>query len=347
MANCCSNCGCNNGTCGCGCSYHVTITPGTSTEYSATNINLTGVGVYDSQSGTEFNFRGIASANSSLGVSLDNTNHTVLLTLDVDLLINDLPQATTTQRGVGETATNAEAIAKASTTVFLTPSNLAALGATSTFAGFVELATNAEAITGTSTTLALTPANLTAVIDTLNFQQTFTDDADRGSTVPDFIGQFGGQSDNGTAYVSTGLLAGNWELLFKDGNNTTVNNVSIQLGGSWAFSTLSTQSINFNTGIGTNYNSGSILNLVTGSELQFDAAAAPANSVVIIGGTPGGVASSLLTNFLSTTNVQNGWAVTNPSVSRTLDVAAATLGDVRAVLGTLINDLKAVLLPAT
>lgn len=72
--------------------------------------------------------------------------------------------ATTTVQGIVELATNAEAIAKASTTVVITPSNLAALGASTTFAGFVELATDAEAIAGVSTTVAITPANLTAAL---------------------------------------------------------------------------------------------------------------------------------------------------------------------------------------
>lgn len=39
-------------------------------------------------------------------------------------------------------------------------------------------------------------------------------------------------------------------------------------------------------------------------------------------------------------SLQTGYAVTNPSTSRTLDVSAATLAQVRAVLGTLIDDLK-------
>lgn len=74
--------------------------------------------------------------------------------------------ATTVVQGIVELATNAEAIAKASTTTVLTPSNLTALGATDTFAGLVELATDAEAIAGISTTVAITPANLTAALAT-------------------------------------------------------------------------------------------------------------------------------------------------------------------------------------
>lgn len=71
-------------------------------------------------------------------------------------------QATTTVMGIGETATNAEAVSKASTTVFLTPSNLATgnYQASATFEGLVELATQAEVTAGTDTTRAVTPATL-------------------------------------------------------------------------------------------------------------------------------------------------------------------------------------------
>lgn len=50
-------------------------------EKSATNINLSGIGVYDSELNDQFQFRGVASANSNIAVTLDNVNHVVLLTL--------------------------------------------------------------------------------------------------------------------------------------------------------------------------------------------------------------------------------------------------------------------------
>lgn len=73
-------------------------------------------------------------------------------------------QATTTTAGIGETATDAEAIAKSSTTTFLTPSNLATgnFQASTTFEGLIELATQAEVDAKTDTTRAVTPATLGA-----------------------------------------------------------------------------------------------------------------------------------------------------------------------------------------
>lgn len=73
--------------------------------------------------------------------------------------------ATTTNQGVVELATDAEAIAKADTARALTPDNLAALGGPDSFAGLLELATAAEVITGTDTARATTAAGVQAKID--------------------------------------------------------------------------------------------------------------------------------------------------------------------------------------
>lgn len=360
MANCCNNCGCNNGTCGC--NYHVTVEVGTGTEYSSTNINLTGVGVYDSQSGTEFNFRGIASANNSLGVSLDNTNHTVLLTLDVDLLINDLPQATTTQRGVGETATNAEAIAKASTTVFLTPSNLAAIPSSTTLAGLVELATDAEAIAGASTTLAITPANLAAVSATYLQTTVFTDSVARAATVPTFEGQFGTQLDTDQPYVTSGPGAGDWNPLFTfnlqnevNGNTSMdMNGFGLTLIGNGTF-TLSVVTF-AHDGADASFNNGTVrfgstgptnIDYDTQTILNLAGTAIPAASVLSTAGL-GVPSSKLIADFISNSNTQTGYTTfTNPSTLRTCNTATVTLQQLAQLVGTLIEDLKAVKLPAT
>jgi len=74
-------------------------------------------------------------------------------------------QSSTTQTGISELATDAEAVAKTDTARVLTPSNLAALGASATLAGLIELATNAEALTGTDTVRGITPASLKHVIE--------------------------------------------------------------------------------------------------------------------------------------------------------------------------------------
>lgn len=129
-------------------------------EITLQNVNLQGIGVLDGWSSPLGNFRGVASANAMITVTLDNTNHTVLLTAIPSAIASALPAATTTQVGVLETATNAEAQAKSATDKILTPSNLAALGASITFAGLIEIATEQDVIDGTATDLAVTPATL-------------------------------------------------------------------------------------------------------------------------------------------------------------------------------------------
>lgn len=76
--------------------------------------------------------------------------------------------ATTTNRGVvSGLANDAEAIAKADTSLVLTPSNLAALDASKTFKGFVEQATDAETEAGTDDERYTSPANIQALQATL------------------------------------------------------------------------------------------------------------------------------------------------------------------------------------
>lgn len=67
------------------------------------------------------------------------------LSLTGTTLSASVPDATTSTKGIGETSTDAEAQAKSSGSVFLTPSNLAALAASETFAGFAERASSGEA----------------------------------------------------------------------------------------------------------------------------------------------------------------------------------------------------------
>lgn len=129
-------------------------------EITLQNINLSGIGVLDSWDGLTGDFRGVASANSMVGVTLDNVNHNVLLTVSVTAIADAFRAATTTQTGILETATDAEAIAKTATDKLITPSNFAAMPASTTFAGFIEIATNAEVLAGASGTLAVVPSSL-------------------------------------------------------------------------------------------------------------------------------------------------------------------------------------------
>lgn len=134
-------------------------------EITLQNVNLAGIGTLDGWSSPLGNFRGVEPGNAMVTVTLNNTNHTIVITPVAAAIAAALPAATTTQVGVLETATDAEAIAKSATNKLITPSNFAAMGASTTFAGLIEIATQQEVIDGVSTTLAVTPAG----INGLNF----------------------------------------------------------------------------------------------------------------------------------------------------------------------------------
>lgn len=222
-------CGCN--PCNCLPSPSTCCTPTTETvEYTFENANLAGVGVFDNETDNLVQFRGIVSDSVALTVTLNATDNTIVLNFDDESLIADIPDATTTQRGILETATNAEALAKAALDKILTPSNLAALGSTTTFAGLVELATNAEAIAGVSTTVAVTPAALKAASD--NYATvTFADAVARNAATPAFAGQLGAQLDTAGAYVGASTTAGDWNQLLTLGavNTATTGSTTLNM----------------------------------------------------------------------------------------------------------------------
>lgn len=356
------SCACGHGCQpGCGC-YVVNLPDNPVVGYSAANINLTGVGVYDSTAGTEFDFRGVTSATGALTVTLDAVNHTIVLTLDIPSIIDDLPTATTVQRGVGETATDAEALAKAAVDKFLTPSNLAALGASLTFAGLTEYATGAETLAMASNVLAVTPLGLASLITTLEQTTTWADGVARAALAPSFAGQFGTQLDTDIPFVSTGVAAGDFDqplfALNNASNQITANTTLEVFGGGIA--------LTFTTGGGGEFIiaspwtvqggatfefNGGILNFqVPGSAfLQINGAAVPANSVMITSGVAGDLTSVVtIGTFISTFDVQIGYtAFANGAVLRTCDTTTVTLPQLAQIVGTLIEDLKAVQLPAT
>ncbi len=92
--------------------------------------------------------------------TLTSSNSSITYTTGAGALGLVVTQATTAQLGGGETATDAEAISAASTTVLLTPSNLAAL----TAANLTALkASDAQAQAESSTSVFLTPGNMAAI----------------------------------------------------------------------------------------------------------------------------------------------------------------------------------------
>ena len=346
---------CNTGGSTQGCNYIVELPNNPVVAYTCANINLTGIGVYDSQNGNEFDFRGITSGNNSLLVTLDAGNNSILLTFNIQQIIDDLPDATTTQRGVLETATDAEAIGKALNNKILTPSNLAAIGATTTFSGLIEIATNAEALAGASTSLAITPANLAYVNNLQLTTKVFADAVARGAAVPDFIGQFGYQVDITQGYVSYGTNAGEWIVILTESGpndaNFTITSSQLYLtdGSSLIISNGSGSSyIEISAGAYLTVNSTAILNLSSTSLVKISNVSIPANSVVITGGVAGNPSSKLINTFISTSNTQTGYtAFANGATLRTCDTATVTLQQLAQIVGTIVEDIKAVKLLAT
>lgn len=334
------------------------------------NINTLGIGVYDSTEGTTFQMRGIYSGNSSIVIALDAANAAISVTLNIDQIIDDLPQATTTQRGVGETATDAEAIAKASLTVFLTPSNLAALGASLTFAGLVELATDAETQAGVSTTLAVTPAGLASVVATLEQTRVFADAVARAAADPDFDGQIGVQLDANILFIANGAAVGDFDIpvfMLDNTNNALTAATTINLAGQ----TLTFGSGNFDfTGGNAGFNNGDLnlgdaaaldVNLGANVNLMIAGVQVPATSVLTtsLAGTPNSI---LLDTFVSEANVQTyglptstlarttfatyaGQAISNPPTQAEVQALDNAVVIVSQRLGALITDLMATLKP--
>ena len=83
-----------------------------------------------------------------------------------DILEDDLLDATESQKGISERATQAEVDTGTDTERYVTPSTLKSSTATTDRKGVVELATSVETQSGTDTTRCVTPAGLAAVTAT-------------------------------------------------------------------------------------------------------------------------------------------------------------------------------------
>lgn len=323
------SCGCHPNPCTC-CTPTVE-----SVEYTFENANANGIGVFDNETDNLVQFRGVVSANVSLTVTLNATDNTIVLAFDPDALVADIPTATTAQRGIAETATNAEALAKAATDKILTPSNLAALGSTTTFAGLAEFATEAETIAGVSSTLAVTPAGLAATGATFG-TTTWADAVARGAKVPSFVGQFGTQLDTDQPYVAYGPSAGNWNPIFVGGiSNTVTSGTDFNLasfgmsftGGDMFFET---DDISFTD---------CILDFTTSTIWQVGGATLPNSSFIWVA-ADGTTSVFLMADVLSTENTNTGWAnFSNSTVRKTGDCNTLTLPQLCQIVDTLIQTL--------
>lgn len=340
----------------CGCNYTIVVPSNPVEQWNFECIGMIGVCTLQGVDGMNVQFRSVASGNSSLLVSYDAGNGAILLTLDIPSIVNDLPTATVSVRGIGETSTDGEAQSKAALDKFLVPSNLTALGASTTFAGLVELATPPETQAGLSATLAVTPAGLASVLSTLGQMTVWPDAATRAGAAPQFAGQIGTQIDLFLPYVGAGTGVGDFNLglmVLSSGNNVQTGSTSVDLGAlQFAFfngELVVDGAASFDNGFVRFGNSSpSQVDFASNSTVYIGGAIIPANSVVTTGAVAGELNSKPIAEYLSTDNTQGGYtAFANPATIRTLDTATATPQQIAQCLGTLIADLKSVLLPAT
>jgi len=369
------SCSCGYSPCNCQPRPSVCCTPTTeSVEYTYENGNLVGVGVFDNDTDNLVQFRGAVSNSAALTITLDAGNKAIVFDFDSDALVLDIPDADTTTRGILETATNAEAQAKAATNKILVPSNLAALGSTTSFAGLVELATDAETVTGTSTTLAVTPSGVTAAISLVG-TTTWADEVERLGAEPDFFGQIGTQLDTGIPFVATGTNPGDFNdplFVLQNANNVieTVTTTVDLIDSSLLLFQSSDLTGRVNFGCDVDLQSGFTLSMggdidFNGGSIQISGVTVPANSVITTSAFGGQPSSALIATFISTANKQTGWGTPSGTLARTTFATYAgqtisnppTQAEVQALddalvivsrrLGALITDLLAVKLPAT
>lgn len=339
-------------SCGC-CNPNITIapticcTPTTeSVEYTAENVNLVGVGVLNGTTGTNFEFRGIASDTLALTVTLDPDNNAIIISFNDELLIDDIPTATEDIRGIAEVATQGETNAGALDDKIVTPLKLFTMLATETQRGILEIATQAEVTTGTNDTNAITPLKLATNLTSQKLTRTFADAVARAAAVPNFDGQLGIQLDTNALIMSTGTVAGTFTPNIVVGGTLTVTGVLTQNGAA-----------DFNSSVIFN---GSV-SLAVASSVSFGANEVDFDGTTIsLAGTPIGATDSVLgqfggivdavvmTQFLTAHNTQTGYtAFANGATLRTCDTSTVTLPQLAQIVGTLIEDLKAIQLPAT
>jgi hypothetical protein len=340
---------------GCGC--RIVVLPSNPVQqWNFESIGMIGTPMLAGVDGMNVQFFTVASGNTSLVVTLDAGNGAVLFTLNIGQIVSDIPDASEVQRGVLETATTAEALGKAAINKILVPSNLAALGASQTFAGLVELATSAETQAGISSTLAVTPAGLASVVATLSTPTVWADAAARAGDAPAFVGQIGVQQNTLIAWIGSGTSAGDFDvpvMTLDNTNNVMTNATAINLGGQTLTFGLGDFSFfggiaTFTDGIFRLGGSGTTdVDFNAGANLQIGGVTMPLQT--LLGTSSAGTPNAWpIASFLSSLNTQTGYTpVTNGAVRRTFDCNTVTLPELAQAWGTLVEDLKAALLPAT
>lgn len=328
--------------------------------YTFENANLMGVGVLHAVDGTLVQFRGIVSTSPALNVTLDSPNAVINIDFDGSLLIAEIPTASETERGIAEVATQAETNAGIVDNVIVTPAKLAGRTATETRTGILEIATQAEVTTGTDDTRAVTPLKLATFAAGQLTTRTFADGVARGGATPAYDGQMGVQLDINVPFVANGTGVGDFDVpVLIDGANTlsaamTIANAGFNIthtgAGAVVFDnaggvsfTIADARLLANTQLGNG--SGEFVNF-EGAILQINGGTVT-DSLLGTDNTGFAVDYSI-SLFLSQYNTQTGYTTfSNPATIRTCDTATVTLQQLAQLVGTLINDLKARLLPTT
>lgn len=317
------SCGCNSTPCCCSGSIAPAIccTPSTeSVEYTFENQNLIGIGVFNGEADNLVGFRGIASDTLALTVTLDADNNAIIISFNDELLIDDIPDADETTRGILEVATQAETNAGAVDNKIITPLKLATMQATETQTGVLQIATQAEVTTGTNDATAVSPLKLATFAGTQFTTRTFADAVARAAAVPAFNGQLGVQLDNDSIIVSTGTVAGTFTNNIVIGGTLTVTGNISATGSLAEFGSITSADATFDSGAlavtsGVGVLVTAPLSFETGTEFQIGGA--PATNSVIIGRTLGAADALPIADFLSTENVQTGWGTPSGTLART------------------------------
>lgn len=270
---------------------------------TAENINLAGYGVLDSFEDNYLAFRGVSSADGYITVNINDTNKTIEIGLDPDLVNGSLPDATESIKGKIALATAVEAQAGLNDEKAVTPLKLALVTATVARRGLVELATTLETEEGLDSTRAVVPSGLSAVISGIIQTQTWADAATRNLATPTMLGQVGLQQNTGVLYYAYGISTGEWASINLDSPDVT----------------------------GT-------LNFV-GTTWQINSVTVPAFSVVVTAGTAGVPVAVSLENFIGTYSESESYSLEGYTFpSRSFNVLTGTDLEFRNLVCTFLLD---------
>lgn len=295
-------------------------------EYDAENINLAGIGTFEAEVDNVFQFRGVRSTNGNLTVALNNTFHTIDLTLSNLTIVGTKTFSNAANRALTTPDFEGQIGVQLDTDVIYYATGVAVGNWAS---DFTFLSGKTTTMANATTIQVANAATVTVTSPTNNSAWEF-DNMDVNFDNCDIVVQsdcsFQIDSDisfNGVAFINSTL--------------------SLVAGASVIF------------------DGASIFDISTLTSFRIDSAAVPANSVIVTAGASS-ISSRLLNTFLSTANTSAYGAPTgtllrtalaayagqNVSVGYVEAEAQATDDAVKAVsqtLAALITDLKATLKP--